>query len=283
MGGMSRWGRRIYLRFTIRDEGNHYVYMLIDPTTHLPFYIGEGCGNRVFDHVNNVLNNCECNEPKRDKIRDIISRCLTVEHVIVRHGMTQELAFEVEAALIDAFSYCLKDDKLTNLVAGHSHKQNVCGRVNCGLMSDIEISNQYSAQLIGELDDDVVVININRLYHSGMSTDEIYNATKGYWGIDVRRKDGIHVVLSEFQGLIVEVFKVADWKPIQVAYTKGSKKFEKGETRTRYYFDKGVIDPVIRDRYMGRRLPKMNKQSPIIYANTINDYLRKEQDKCKET
>ena len=35
----------------------HYVYMPIDPTTHLPFYVGEGCGNRVFDHLNNVLNN----------------------------------------------------------------------------------------------------------------------------------------------------------------------------------------------------------------------------------
>ena len=29
----------------------HYVYVYIDPRNNKPFYIGEGQGNRAFDHL----------------------------------------------------------------------------------------------------------------------------------------------------------------------------------------------------------------------------------------
>ena len=42
--------------------------------------------------------------PKYQRIRDIQGAGLEVIHVIHRHGMTQKTAFEVEAALIDAYT-----------------------------------------------------------------------------------------------------------------------------------------------------------------------------------
>lgn len=35
---------------------NFYVYQLIDPSTNLPFYIGKGKNDRIFDHEKNTIN-----------------------------------------------------------------------------------------------------------------------------------------------------------------------------------------------------------------------------------
>jgi hypothetical protein len=33
-------------------ELKYYVYLLVNPETNTPFYVGKGEGNRVFDHLN---------------------------------------------------------------------------------------------------------------------------------------------------------------------------------------------------------------------------------------
>lgn len=97
----------------------HYVYRLVDPRNGQTFYVGEGCGNRVFAHANAVdMSFYQNNEFLTDqdkqtednddpaKIRrivDIKRRGLNVIHIIQRWGMDAKTAFEVEAAFIDYF------------------------------------------------------------------------------------------------------------------------------------------------------------------------------------
>jgi len=35
----------------VADQLQKYVYLLIDPTSGKPFYVGKGVGNRCFSHV----------------------------------------------------------------------------------------------------------------------------------------------------------------------------------------------------------------------------------------
>ena len=37
-----------------KSELKFYVYLLINPETKTPFYVGKGQGNRVFDHLNDA-------------------------------------------------------------------------------------------------------------------------------------------------------------------------------------------------------------------------------------
>ena len=94
----------------------YYVYALIDPRTNLPFYIGKGLGNRVFEHLKSSVN-CDDESLKLDKIRSIFADKLKVEHIIIRHGLTEKESLEVEASLIDYSNFY--QFNLDNIVEGH--------------------------------------------------------------------------------------------------------------------------------------------------------------------
>ena len=70
-----------------------YVYMLLDPNTKQPFYVGKGReNNRVFEHIACALSDTEQSSLKYDKIRTIQESGHVVEHVIVRHGLSDKEA-----------------------------------------------------------------------------------------------------------------------------------------------------------------------------------------------
>ena len=85
---------------------NYYVYRLIDPRNGETFYIGKGYENRVFNHMEMEIkfdkNSDEMNEyevtEKFKILREIRNEGLKPIHIIHRHGMNEEEAFEVEAA-----------------------------------------------------------------------------------------------------------------------------------------------------------------------------------------
>ena len=80
-----------------------YVYRLIDPRNGETFYVGKGRGDRVFAHIRGEqkLEGDELDNRLR-RIREIHLAGFEVGHVIHRHEMDDKIAFEVEAALIDA-------------------------------------------------------------------------------------------------------------------------------------------------------------------------------------
>src|SRR5437016_1809595 len=138
----------------VQEQLRYYVYLLSDPRDGQIFYVGKGTGNRVFAHANAALDEAERTTDKLDRIREIHGAGLQVRHELLRFRLTEQTAFEVEAAAIQL----LKLDDLTNLVAGHHIERR--GRMT----SDVAIS-LFDAPPAEEITERALLIKIPKLWY----------------------------------------------------------------------------------------------------------------------
>lgn len=182
---------------SVIEQLKYYVYFLKDPRTKEVFYVGKGVGNRIFQHVDCALES-ESESDKLNKIREIKKYDMDVEHYILRHGLTESAAFEIEAALIDFVGV----QNLTNLQSGHYSN-------DYGIKTTDEIVAMYTAPpFISE--HPVLLININKLYKREMTKDEIYEATRHAWVLGPRKDKTVYAIAT-YRGLTREVYKINSW------------------------------------------------------------------------
>lgn len=231
-----------------KEKLKFYVYCLIDPRTERPFYIGKGKGNRVFEHAEDSLNE-SLESDKLAAIRAIHSEGNRVKTIVIRHGLTEDEAFKIEASLIDTINYF--SNWLTNEVLGH-------GALKFGLMTTSELARLYNAQPLDELLHPAVIININKTYERGNGQLSIYEATKEAWVISEKRRNSIKYALSEYQGIIVEAFKIESWYQC----------LSESKNRNRWGFNGAIAEESIRAAYVNksvRHVKKRGAANPIRY------------------
>lgn len=114
-----------------------------------------------------------------------------------------------------------------------------------------------------------VIININRQYNRCMGQNGIYQATKECWRMSSKRMNDHKLqpkyVLSEYRGLIIEVFEASQWYPKQRAYSSGKKK---GQYYTGWGFNGVQANPSIRNKYINRSIAHKKHKgqvNPITY------------------
>ena len=220
----------------------NYVYLLIDPTTDEPFYVGEGACNRVFEHAKAALiDNDE--SLKLHRIRDIINSGNQVKHLILKHGLAKKEALQIEGSIIDFSRHFSL--QLTNIAGGHNSIDN-------GLMTTEEIIRKYNAKPLEKMDAGFAIININKTYKQGSGFEGLYKATKEAWPIDKRRIPVIKYVLSEYRGLIVEAFSVNSWYEVP-AFNQS------GKPRVRWGFKGEVANDKIRNKYINTSVAHLKK------------------------
>lgn len=234
-----------------------YVYALIDPRTELPFYVGVGVGNRVFDHVNDDA--IERNSNKLIRIDEIGPD--RVKHVILRHGLSQKEALLVEAVLIDLFKHTkgLESLAIGNAVLGH-------GSGLYGYRTVEEITTMYSSLPLLELPNDCLLININKRFDRSAGIEEIYQATKEIWKMSFQRAQTFNYVLSEYQGYIRGVFKVARWYQKERSSSSGKRYLGVG-------FDGAIAEQSVLDELMDRQIVGVKPKgysSPLVYPELFN-------------
>lgn len=238
----------------VAEKLKYYVYRLIDPRNGETFYVGVGKKDRVFSHAN-AAKDSECDDlnDKIKRINEIRNSGLEVGHVIHRHGMDKETAYEVEAALIDAYP------GLTNIIAGE-------GSNDFGVMHVNEIIKLYEAEE-AKIIHKALLININKSW----AERALYDATRFAWKLNIERAKKAEVVLAHKQGLIVGAYIPKEWKKVTL---ENFPEFEvligpKNLSR-RFGFIGEEADEATKIRYVGKRVPgkyrKRGAQGPIRYA-----------------
>jgi uncharacterized protein len=232
----------------VQQELKTYVYRLIDPRNGETFYVGKGQGDRVFAHIREEESfEGEELDPKLERIRQIRLAGFEVAHVIHRHGMDDQTALEVEAAVMDCYP------GLSNISGGS-------GTTEYGAMHAREIIDRYSAEP-ADFRHKAILINVSR----SATERSLYEATRYAWKMDRRKAGEAEVVLANRQGLIVEVFVPERWLEAT------DENFPGREDRPgRIGFEGDIAPPEIRQLYMRKRVPdeyrKRGAANPIRYT-----------------
>ena len=234
----------------IREQLRHYVYALRDPRNGQVFYIGEGEGDRVFAHANDAL--LSQDDPKGMKlniIQEIHEQGLAVESFIVQHQLkSKEHALQTESALYGLLEMLNKhqDQKcreghklfnLTNLIKPPTYREN-------GLISVDEALARYGKPVArGRIPHHSMLIKPTKSWHPGMSREELYHATRGWWPCSRKRIQQVRYVFSIPNFVIRAVWEVQpdDWRE-QAPGDDGwhevqARRREGGEKKSRLGFD----------------------------------------------
>ena len=232
------------------DAIGHYVYALRDPRCGQGiFYVGKGVRNRCFDHVEEARTN-DRNTEKLETIREILNEQLDVKIDIVRHGLDELAAFEVEAALIDVLGLV----GVGNRVIGHHGER--------GLESSRDIEIRYGAKPL-ESDEPLLLIKINQLYKRGMSADKVYDAVRWCWKLDINKAKKVKCVLAVANRTVRGVFEPTSFERVSKEQAKadGNPNFA-----GRIYFNGVAIDSEYLNTPVGG-LNVMGQANPIRYLN----------------
>ncbi len=244
----------------------HYVYRLVDPRNGQTFYVGEGCGNRVFAHANAVdmsfyqtsdflkeeeKPSMDNNDPlKIQRIALIKSKGLDVIHIIQRWGMDKKTAFEVESAFIDYFG--LKN--LTNEIKGHEEYR--------GMRWTDELEQQFTAKTFDDYPNcpKFIMIKINDYNinkNGGIENNGIYKAVRWCWKIRPIRANKYPYVLAVRYGIVVGVYQINEggWKQV--------------ENIKRAYFDGVEAPEEIKKIFIDKKIPERfrKRQDPASYCD----------------
>ncbi len=243
-----------------------YVYFLIDPREKdidkQIFYVGKGQGNRVYDHVNGLKTAGESTATEKiDLIKQIQNENYKVEHWILRHGMDEDIALEVEAAAIDLVNFMKfrKDSTgLTNSQSGHHSGQR-------GLCNDLGIRYLCNLELF-KTDEPVILINLNKLYPTVteyQDLDErelakkIYDITRQSWVLDRKRCEQAKYAVATYRGITRAAYTIEKWFEIED---------EKGKRR--WGFEGDVVEATVLKKLSGKSiLKKKGQANPIEYVN----------------
>jgi len=205
-----------------------YVYLLVDPRTGRPFFVGQGRGDRCHRHVQAARETPSPDDtatkyPVLERIREVEAGGRPVRIEILRHGLTPAEADLVEASVADAL--------------GLGHGTRLAGQrapaveVGAALAKRAKIKRAHQVVLL-------------RVGPHGSPAD--YDTARHGWRIGRRWTDTGSIrsprwALLVSGDLVVAVFRIDGWEPTPAA--------SGGVGRFSFL---GTPDPELDARYVGR-------------------------------
>lgn len=118
-----------------------------------------------------------------------------------------------------------------------------------------------------KIDEPVILVRISRLYRDNMSAEELYEASRGVWRVGPRR-EGAKYALAVHDGIVREVYAIADWHPAgTISYS--TRKKDELPLEGRWEFDRSVAPPAIRQAGSGSVSENPTYQDVVPREGTI--------------
>lgn len=219
---------------TLNMSSNRYYVYALCKNEKIPFYIGKGCGDRVFAHLSSAEMARELiegddtlsDEAKETKIAEQTKKIQTIldagdsfEMVVVKWGLTEHEAFMCESALINMlkFSHGCVIPELTNVVNGHASKAEKAS------VADVKTKARTVSSFLDEcaipicnvdnVQENVAFIKINRLYRKCVDggvadRDHVRECVRAVWPVGAGKRERIQYIFALYHARIVGVFHV---------------------------------------------------------------------------
>lgn len=229
--------KRITAALSQDKERQHYVYALCDDEG-IPFYIGKGERERVFEHQEalkdikqKIKENPDLTGEEKESLRKSFSakfkkldNCKKQPEYIIKWGLTEDEAFRCESALINICNYFYKNDKikgifnLSNIQGGHRSLPEKNSRSPITkMMSAQEYLDECAVETIDFYEEDkeynILCINIHSSFpqadNDSNRDDFIYEACRGYWKIAI--KNNPKFVFAIYKSRVVGIYEVGKW------------------------------------------------------------------------
>lgn len=235
----------------VAEHLKFYVYLYLDPLKQGEiFYVGKGTGNRCFHLLSD-----QAESRKAARIAEIIAAGQKPKIEILAHGLEEEAAFRLEAAIID-----LLRPQLLNEIGGW-------GSLKFGRRDVEELDARYAPQE-AKIQERSLLIRINQLYRHDMSAQELYEVTRGVWKMNLELHEP-QIAFAVFDGLVREVYIIEGYGPGGTKPYK-TRPRENVEDDTRQEFWGALAPEETRQKYLlksVRHLFPDKSQNPIRYHN----------------
>lgn len=245
------------------EKLHYYVYLLIDPRNHKPFYVGKGTGDRCFAHLDEAHKtekDSSGDYPKLKTIREI-EKHGQVRIDLLRWGLEgpegEQTAFAIEAAAIDLLRLDL-DNRASGLARGK-------GRISA---EEVDITLGATPANF-DPDHRLMLVRVARQFRVGMDEEALYVATRQWWRIGAERmKLGTSRspvwAMAVYKGVVRAVYRIEGWRPPSANQISADQSL-----KGRWAFT-GELDSEMTARYAGSdvsaKLP-VSAQNPIRYVN----------------
>lgn len=239
----------------IRDHiGPYYVYLLIDPETKTPFYVGKGTRDRAWSHGLEAAmlgpdedETAEETGEKLRRIRRIRQGGHEPQIAFARIQIpTQDEAYRVEAALIDTLNRYA--DRLVNRMRGHD--------TLTGLQTLEDLEREFSVPAFTTLEPAILIKlfgwhpeidqEIGRQgygYRPDMTPEELYGSTRAWWRVSLKRVHRYKYAVAVHEGVTRGVWAIdpRGWHP-----------WNRPDRLLRHAFEGRDAPDEIRDAFYGR-------------------------------
>ncbi len=216
-----------------------YVYLLVDPRTGRPFYVGRGRNDRCFRHVRAAGRGADrgsvtseelsAKYPMLDRIREIEADHRAVRIDILRHGLSGHEASLVEAAAHDALGLPAR--------AGLDSQRRSAVEVSSLLAKRAKIKRGHQLVLlrVGAAGADTSYDRVRHDWRIGRRWTDLGSPRSPRWAA---------IVSGE---VVAAVYRIERWEGT------GEKRGPSGPSRSADRFSfAGSPDPELEDRYGGR-------------------------------